>query len=123
MSKMVFIIDDEEDMRIYLQTLFRKAGYETETAVNGEDALDKLKALQPDLVTLDILMPQKSGLMFYQTLREQQATRDIPVIVVSGVTGHSEFFDDKEPAGRVAFADKPIQPDVFLEQVRQLLGE
>ena len=68
MSKKILIIDDEEDMRLYLETMFRKAGYETRTAVNGSDALDQLSEFVPDLITLDILMPQKSGLSCFEAL-------------------------------------------------------
>jgi CheY-like chemotaxis protein len=123
MAKKILIIDDEEDMRIYLQTLLRKAGYETDTAVNGEDALSKLDSVKPDLITLDILMPQKSGLKFFQALREGPQTRETPVLVVSGVTGHPEFFDRENLGGPTEFVDKPIQPEAFVAQVRQLLGD
>ncbi len=117
------IIDDEEDMRVYLQTLFRKAGYETVTAVNGEDGLRKIREQIPDLITLDILMPQKSGLKFFQALREEEATRHLPVIVVSGVTGHDEFFDKSSLGGPTVFVDKPIEPTSFLKQVEELLNK
>jgi two-component system alkaline phosphatase synthesis response regulator PhoP len=117
------IIDDEEDMRIYLQTLFRKAGFDTEVAVNGEEALAKINEIKPDLITLDILMPQKSGLNFFKSIRENNTTEQIPVIVVSGVTGHQEFFSQEKLGGPTYFVEKPIKPDALLEQVNKLLGE
>ncbi|MBN2226697.1 MAG: response regulator [candidate division Zixibacteria bacterium] len=123
MPKKILIIDDEEDMRIYLETVFRKAGYATETAVNGDDALARLTEIDPDLITLDILMPQKSGLKFFQALRDELATVNLPVIVVSGVSGHSDFFDPKALGGPTAFMDKPINPDTLLAGVKALLGE
>ena len=61
-TKKVMIIDDEEDMRIFLDTLFRKGGYEIKSAANGEEALGFLEEFCPDLITLDILMPKKSYL-------------------------------------------------------------
>lgn len=123
MAKVIMIIDDEEDMRVYMQTLLRKAGYETKTAVNGEDALERIDDINPDLITLDILMPQKSGLKFFQTLRERAGTRELPVVVVSGISGHSEFFEKEVLGGPTIFIEKPIEPDTFLKQVRELLGE
>jgi CheY-like chemotaxis protein len=123
MPKRILIIEDEEDMRIYLQTVLRKAGYETEVAVNGHDALEKLADRLPDLITLDILMPQKSGLRFFEALRERDDTGDLPVIVVSGITGHGEFFDKESLRGPTTFVDKPIEPDSFVEQVKNLIGD
>jgi CheY-like chemotaxis protein len=123
MPRKIMIIDDEEDMRVYMQTLFRKAGYDTDTAINGEDALNRIEQIKPDLITLDILMPQKSGLKFFQTLRERDDTKDLPVIVVSGITGHSEFFEKEALGGPTIFVEKPIEPDSILSQIRELLGE
>lgn len=123
MPKKILIIDDEEDMRIYLQTLLKKAGYDTETAVNGRDALDKFPDIDPDLITLDILMPQKSGLNFFQAIRARDDAKDIPVIVLSGVTSHQEFFDKEKLEGPTIFVDKPINADDFLSRVKEMLGE
>lgn len=123
MPKKILIIDDEQDMLTYMQTLLRKAGYDTDTAVNGEDALSKLDDGMPDLITLDILMPQKSGLKFFQALRERDDAAKLPVLVVSGISGHSEFFDKSNLGGPTEFVEKPIDPNSFLEQVKQLLGE
>jgi len=123
MPKKILIIDDEADMRTYLKVLFEKAGYQTETASNGSEALVILDKSRPDLITLDILMPRKSGLNFFEALRAGEKTKDIPVIVVSGITGHREFFDSKPPGGPTMFVEKPIVPDLFLSQVKKLLGE
>lgn len=123
MAKKILIIDDEEDMRVYLQTVFRKAGYETDTAVNGEDALAKLPAVKPDLITLDILMPQKSGLKFFEAVRQRDEGKHLPVVVVSGVTGPGDFFDKQSLGGPTIFIEKPIHPETLLGQVQQLLKE
>ena len=61
MAKKILIIDDENDMRVYLAALFRKAGYETKTASNGEEALLLADSFETDLITLDVLMPKCSG--------------------------------------------------------------
>ena len=123
MPKKIMIIDDEEDMRIYLQTIFRKAGYETDTAANGEEALQNLGTVKPDLITLDILMPQKSGLKFFETLRNNKTTMNLPVVVVSGVTGHSEFFKNEKNAGPTIYLDKPIKPGELVARAQELLGD
>jgi CheY-like chemotaxis protein len=123
MARKVLIIDDEEDMRIYLQTLFRKAGYETATAINGEEALEQMNRQQPDFVTLDILMPKKSGLNFYRALRSGEKHKNLPVVVLSGISGHREFFDETADSGPSIFIEKPIEPESFLKKVAEFLGE
>jgi DNA-binding response OmpR family regulator len=123
MAKKILIIDDEEDMRVYLETLFRKAGYETGIAINGDEANEKVDSFNPDLITLDILMPKKSGLNFFQSLRSNASTKNLPIVVLSGLSGHKEFFDNESQIGPTIFVDKPIEPDSFLKNVRQMLGE
>ena len=123
MPKKIMIIDDEEDMRIYLQTIFRKAGYDTDIAVNGEEALQKINSIKPDLITLDILMPQKSGLNFFEMIRNSEPTKKLPIIVVSGVTGHSEFFRKEKDSAPTAYMEKPIKPEELVAKVRELLGD
>ena len=63
MAKKVLIIDDEKDMRVYLEALFRKEGYETTTAENGKEGLWLAEAKRPDLITLDVLMPKNRDMV------------------------------------------------------------
>jgi CheY-like chemotaxis protein len=125
MAKKVLIIDDEKDMQTYLGTLFRKAGYETDTAPNGEEGLKLAKTFGPDLITLDIMMPKKSGLKAYHELRTAQETKGIPIIVLTGLTKQEDFFGDNlgELPRPEAIVEKPIDREKFLEQVRQLMGD
>ena len=121
MAQNILIIDDEEDMRIFLETLFRKAGYDTVSAVNGDEALQLLDEMTPDLITLDILMPRKSGLTFFEILRDNENLKNTPVVVLSGVTHHSEFFATGEIKGPTEFIEKPVEPQVLIDCVSKLL--
>jgi len=123
MARKVLIIDDEEDMLTYLNTLFKKAGYETATASNGEDALEKIETLQPDFITLDILMPKKSGLNFFKAIRADSRHKNLPVVVLSGISGHQEFFDQSDDSGPSIFIEKPIEPKAFMKKVADFIGE
>ena len=124
MAKKIVIIDDEKDMRTYLRTLFRKAGYETEEAENGEEGFSKVKELKPDLVTLDLLMPKKTGVKCFHSLAREESTKDIPIIVLTGLPEHRELF--KEDFGGTikpaAIVEKPIDPDGFLKKVQEIIG-
>ena len=116
MSK-VLIIDDEEDVRKYLQALLHKHGYETITASDGKEGLTAVRSQKPDLITLDLMMPNQSGTDFYRQLAQDKELGETPVIVVSGLPGR--HLAVREP---VAVFDKPIEPQAFLEAVRKAIG-
>ena len=124
MAKTILIIDDEKDMRTYLSTLFQTAGYETRAAVNGEEGLALANESTPDLITLDVLMPKKSGVRAYRELRTGDATKGVPIVILTGLTQQEDFFGDdlgdlKRPD---AIVEKPIDRDAFVTQVNELIG-
>jgi len=123
MTKKILIIDDEKDMRVYLEAVFRKAGYETESAENGDEGLWLAEAHQPDLITLDVLMPKKSGIKAFRVLRSSEKTASIPIIVLTGLVRLDDFFSDfDELQGPDAVVEKPIKRESFLEKVKELIG-
>jgi CheY-like chemotaxis protein len=123
MAKKILIIDDEKDMQVYLGTLFRKAGYEIQTAANGEEGLQLADSFQPDLITLDVLMPKGSGVRAYRGLRSSPATRRVPIVVLTGLTRLDDFFGDLGDLPQPdAMVEKPIDRETFLHTVEQLLG-
>ena len=123
MAKKVLIIDDEKDMRVYLEALFRKEGYETESAENGDEGLWLAEASRPDLITLDILMPKKSGIKAYRGLRTTDSTKEIPIIVLTGLTRLDDFFGDLGDLPKPdALVEKPIDRDSFVKEVERLVG-
>jgi two-component system, cell cycle response regulator DivK len=117
MSK-ILIVDDEEDVRKYLTALLRKNGHQTVTASDGKEALELARAERPDLVTLDLMMPNQSGTDFYRQLSQDRDLAATPVIVVSGLPGR--HLAVREPA---AVFDKPIDPIAFIDAVRRALGQ
>jgi CheY-like chemotaxis protein len=124
MAKKVLIIDDEKDMRVYLEAVFRKAGYETESAADGDQGVWLAEAHQPDLITLDVLMPKKSGVKAYRGLRTSGKTAAIPIVVLTGLTRSDDFFGDFGDLPRPeAVLEKPIEREAFLEKVKELIGD
>ena len=117
MSKKVLVIDDEADVRTFITMVLKNDGYETVTATNGAEGLKVLREESPDLVILDLMMPNQSGTDFYRRLVQDKKHGKIPVIVVSGVPGRDLAI--RKPA---AVFDKPIDPDQFLEAVAAALG-
>jgi len=123
MTKKILIIDDEKDMRVYLEALFRKAGYDTESATDGEEGVWLAEAQQPDLITLDILMPKKSGIKAYRSLRTSDKTRSIPIVVLTGLTRLDDFFGDLGDLPQPdELVEKPIERNDFLAKVQNLIG-
>ena len=124
MAKKILIIDDENDMRVYLSTLFRKAGYQVDVAVNGEEGLETARTTQPDLITLDVLMPKKSGVKAYRELRTNSTTSSVPIIILTGLAQQEDFFGDE--LGDVpkpnAIVEKPIDRDDFLKLAEEILS-
>lgn len=121
--KRILIVDDEQDIRTYLSTLLEDQGYETTQAKDGEEAVQKLQAGPPDLITLDISMPEKSGIKFFREMKTDDRWKHIPIIVVTGVSEDFRTFISSRhqvpaPEGFVA---KPINQKEILTLIRSLI--
>ncbi len=122
-KKKILIVDDELDIRTYLSTLFEDHGYTTIQAQDGEDALRQVETASPDLITLDISMPEKSGVKFYREIRENPRLKGVPIIIVTGVSGDIQKFISTRhqvppPDGFIA---KPVEQDEILGLVKRLI--
>lgn len=129
-KKKVLVLDDEPHVVMYLETLLQDNGYDTVSAANGKEGMEKVKMARPDLVCLDITMPEQSGIRFYRNLKEDPELQTIPVIVVTAVTGYG---GDPEPFKKFistrkqvpppeAFFSKPIDKKDFVETVKRILS-
>ena len=82
------------------------------------------EAHQPDLITLDILMPKRSGVKAYRGLRTSEKTKSIPIVVLSGLTRVDDFFGDLGDLPRPeASVEKPIDREAFLAEVKGIIGD
>ena len=84
-KKKILIVDDEMDMKIFLSTLFETKGYEPVVSKDGKEGLDKARAVMPDLIILDVMMPGEGGVLMYKKLKSDERLRQIPVIILSAV--------------------------------------
>ena len=123
--KRILIVDDEDDIRTYLSTLLEDHGYETTQARDGGDAMQKVQTEPPDLITLDVSMPEKSGIKFFREMRTDNRWKHIPVIIVTGVSEDmkkliSSRHQVPAPDG---FVSKPIDREEILDLVRRILAQ
>jgi CheY-like chemotaxis protein len=128
--KKILVIDDEADTVTYLTTLLNDNGYSTVSAKDGKEGMNKAKSENPDLIILDVTMPERSGTGFYGDLKSDSSLKTTPVIFVTGVTG---FGGDKEGVKKFiekrpnlpspeGFFSKPIDREEFLKKVQQILA-
>src|SRR3972149_7361396 len=92
-------VDGQPDVLTFLSALFEDSGYATVKAQDGNEAMSKVKEKAPDLVTLDITMPNKSGVRFYREMKESAEWRKIPIIIVTGVSGEVKTFSSTRKQG------------------------
>ena len=120
--KTVLVVDDEPDTLTYFSSLLEDNGYSVTTAVDGEDCLTKLRKNTPDLITLDIAMPEKSGVKFYREIKENEAWKDIPVIIITGISEDFRKFisSRKQVPPPDGYLSKPIDTEEFLTLVHKL---
>jgi CheY-like chemotaxis protein len=129
-KKKILVVDDEPHVVTYLETLLQDNGYDTVAAFNGREGMEKVRAGKPDLICLDITMPEESGVRFYRELKEDPSLHAIPVIVVTAVTGYGgdpdglkKFLSTRRhvppPEG---YFSKPIDKLEFIAAVRKLLA-
>ena len=149
MSKRIMIIDDDENAIKFLSILLTENGYETLTAIDGREGVEKLQDNKVDLIVLDVMMPKRTGFVVFKQLKRDESLRDIPVLMLTAVAASladmdaesddtfSRPFDGLRESLRKTiqemreegdvrpdmFVDKPVDPDAFVEKVRQLIGE
>jgi CheY-like chemotaxis protein len=121
-GKLILVVDDEDDVIAYLSSLLEDNGFQTLTAKDGSTGFKLAKEKHPALITLDITMPEESGVRMFRNLQNTKETADIPVIIVTGVS--SDFKQFIESRRQVhppeAYFEKPIDKDDFIAKVREL---
>jgi len=127
-EKRILVVDDEPDIRNYLAVCLTDAGFSVETAVDGVDALEKLDEVEPDLMTLDMVMPRLSGVKVIRQMRKNEKWANLPVIVITA-HAHDEL-GSEEIKGFNAMTsglrpritmEKPISPANLVQTISKIL--
>jgi len=112
----ILVVEDDEDLRRLFRTALTLSGYEVEEAGDGLEALQKIDQAPPDLVVLDVMLPQMSGLVVQQEIAAHVLTRQIPVVIITGSA------IDLGETGATCLLRKPISPDKLVSTVRSCLA-
>lgn len=115
-KKRVLVVDDSPTDRQMVATLLQKQGYDVTTAVDGEDALEKVAAERPPLIVLDIILPKMNGYQVLRQLKTAPETRDIKVILLSSKSQESDRFWGLKQ-GADDYIAKPYPDDALLAAV------
>ncbi len=121
MADRILVVDDIEDNSFLLQTVLEQEGYDVQIASSGREALDKVERQQPDLILLDVMMPEMNGFEVTQRIRQNDRLPFIPILLITG-------YDQFNPAegfefGADDFIRKPVDFDLLLDRIRAILPE
>ena len=117
MKNKILIVDDDIDSTIIQQSIAQKLGYYTQIAINGIDAIKYIKEDLPDLILLDIFMPQMDG---YDTIKYIKEKYNIPIIVVTA--GGNQAIKKIKNMGIMFYVQKPIIPNKFQQEISKCLN-
>lgn len=120
-EKKILVVDDEPYVIRSLTFVLKKEGYDVSSAVNGEEAMAKVRESKPSLMFLDVMMPKKNGYEVCQEIKNDPGLSDIYIIML---TAKGQEADREKGLGLGAneFMTKPFSPAKVIEKVRELLG-
>ncbi len=124
----VLVVDDEPDVAFYLASVLEDAGFAAVTAADGDEAMARIRRQPPDLISLDLVMPGRSGVRLLAELRRDRELQRIPVVIVSGHAHEpgirrdlDEVLAESALVGPSHCLDKPVTPEKYLRHVCELL--
>lgn len=122
MRKKILIIDDEEDFSHFVKLNLEKTGkFEVAVATKAEEGIDLAKNNQPDLILLDVLMPDMEGSQVAQHLLEDQSTREIPIVFLTALVDEKEVKSEEGIIGGRNFIAKPVTPEELINRIEAIL--
>jgi CheY-like chemotaxis protein len=123
-KKTILVVDDEPDTLAFLTTVLEDNGFQTLSAADGNEALRRIEEKMPDLIALDITMPEKSGVSVYRTVKGNEKLKDIPVIIVTGISEDFQKFisSRRQVPPPEGYISKPVVPEELVDMVNRLLA-
>lgn len=131
MAEKVLAVDDEDMVRGFIRTVLLENGYIPMIAKNGEEAMGLIKGDRPDLIIMDVLMPEQSGVKLFRQVKEFEDLKNIPIIIYSGIAKRT-FLRTQAPQGVLgekgarkpdAYIEKPAKPEYLAKVIREVLDK
>ena len=123
MAKKVLVVDDSKTaLMLELQILERSTSYRCVTASDGQEAVEKATEERPDLILMDVVMPRMNGFEACQQMRQQQSTRDIPIVLVT-TRGEEDYVEAGFQSGCNDYITKPVVATELVALLQSYLGE
>ena len=129
-EKNILVVEDDLHMRIFITTVLETSGYNATASKDGQEGIRKVKEDRPDLIILDVMMPEEGGVSMYRQLKTDNQLKDIPVVMLSGVESKTFLHSlkmmsiglrDPLPAPE-AYVEKPPKAEELLNIVQKLLA-
>ena len=121
MAKTILLVEDEEAVRELEKFILEQQGYSVMEARDGLEGLTKAEFRKPDLILLDLMMPDVSGGRMYDEMKQHPATSGIPIVVVTGKPDAHQMFDDEIGPDNVIM--KPFEADTLLGRIKAHIGD
>jgi DNA-binding response OmpR family regulator len=121
MAKTILIVEDEDAVRELEKFILEQQGYDVLEARDGLEGLAKAEFKKPDLILLDLMMPDVSGGRMFDEMREHPATAGIPIVVVTGKPDAHEMFDEQLGSENVVM--KPFEADALIARIKDHIGD
>jgi CheY-like chemotaxis protein len=129
-KKRILVVGDELDMRTFVCTLLGTCGYQSQVASDGTEGIQKARELRPELIVLDVMLPKEGGIQMYRELKTDDNLKDIPVIMLSGISKKTFFHSQNilnsymgqnlpEPE---AYIEKPPESEELIQVAESLLS-
>lgn len=122
MSCLILVVDDDKEIRQMLCTMLELTGFETKEAVDGVDALTQVRLHEPDVMILDVMMPNMDGISLCKLLRQEPQTMSLPIIMLSGKV-QSKAVEEGLQAGANKYLTKPAGLDVLTQTIHEVLQD
>ncbi len=123
MTKKIMVVDDEPDTVDLVKLVLETEGYEILVAYSGQEALDMIKVNRPDLVLLDIMMPQMDGWMVRKKIVGNEETKDIPVVMLTAKAQPIDKMIGLHVVGVTDYITKPFGRKELINSVKRIVGE
>ena len=128
-DKTVLVVDDEPNVRQYLAQILLDAGFNVVQAGDGNEAMEIIQENPPDFISLDLVMPRKSGHKLLYELRKDRKLSQIPVLIVTahaqdemGESDLKDIMDNRVLSGPGVYLEKPVKPLSYVRAVQRALG-